>query len=185
MDGEEEITAMSPSVLPDSSYTATRLTIATSASFGEFEARFERAIPQAVGVLSVLAACPAPWADVVAMTAEAAPTHGFFIYLKAPVDRLMRIAGHQTRTCSYLIGNHVMAERMYRHSPAITLHSPLRVVLWEDKNGLAMLTFDHPGAQFSCFDDPEIAAVGIEINAKFAELLVHLQLPVPESLKAQ
>jgi uncharacterized protein (DUF302 family) len=175
---------MSPSVLPDSSYTATRSTIATAIPFNEFEARFERAVPQAVGVLSLLAACPVPWMEVVSMTAAAVPAHGFLIYLKAPVDRLMRIAGHQTRTSSYLIGNHVVAERMYRHSPAITLHSPLRVVLWEE-GGLAMFTFDHPGAQFSCFDDPRIAAVGFELNDKFAELLVYLQLPVPESLRSQ
>ena len=115
------------------------------------------------------------------MTAKAAP-HGFLMYLEAPVDRIMRIAGHSRRTRSYLIGNHVDAERMYRHNPAVMLHSPLRVVLWEDENGQAMFTFDHPGAQFSCFDDPRITAVGAEINEKFTKLLRHLQLPIPDSL---
>ncbi len=173
---------MNPSVLPESSYLARRYTVATVVTYNEFEARFEKAVPQAISVLSVLAACSAPWATVVKMTAEASPAHGFLIYLKAPVDRIMRIAGHRPRTCSYLIGNHVVAERMYRHSPEIMLHSPLRVVLWEDEEGQAMFTFDQPAAQFTCFGEPQIAEIGVEINERFAELLTQLQLPVPESM---
>jgi uncharacterized protein (DUF302 family) len=172
---------MTPSVLSETSYVATRSTIATSVGFAEFQARFEKAVPRVMGIISVLAAYTVPWAEVVSMTAEAAP-HGFLMYLDAPVDRIMRIAGHDRRTCSYLIGNHVDAERMYRHSPAVMVHSPLRVVLWEDENGQAMFTFDHPAPQFSCFDDPRIAAVGIEISGKFARLLRHLGLPLPYSL---
>lgn len=173
---------MSPSVLADTSYVATRSTIATSVAFAEFQDRFEKAVPWVMGIISVLAAHSVPWEDVVSMTAQAAP-HGFLMYLEAPVDRIMRIAGHGRRTCSYLIGNHVDAERMYRHSPEVMLHSPLRVVLWEDEHGQAMFTFDHPGAQFSCFNDPRIAAVGAEINEKFVGLLRHLELPIPDSLQ--
>lgn len=173
---------MSPSVLSDASYVATRSTIATSVGFSDFQARFEKAVPPVMGIFSVLAAYSVPWDEVVSMTAEAAP-HGFLMYLDAPVDRIMRFAGHRRRTCSYLIGNHVDAERMYRHSPEVMLHSPLRVVLWEDENGQAMFSFDHPGAQFSCFDDPRIAAVGAEISEKFAGLLTHLELPIPDSLR--
>lgn len=175
---------MNPSVTSEASYQATKIAIATGVGYAEFEARFENAVPQAVCVLSTMAACRAAWEEVVTMTAEAAP-HGFLIYLKAPVDRLMRIAGHKTRTCSYLIGNHVRAERMYRHCPAIMLHTPMRNVLWEDEAGQAMLSFEHPGAPFSCFDDPTIAAVGIEITERYADLLAHLQLPVPESLRTR
>jgi len=172
---------MTPSVLSETSYVATQSTIATSVGYAEFQARFEKAVPRVMGIISVLAAYTVPWAEVVSMTAEAAP-HGFLMYLDAPVDRIMRIAGHDRRTCSYLIGNHVDAERMYRHSPAVMVHSPLRVVLWEDENGQAMFTFDHPAPQFSCFEDPQIAAVGVEISGKFARLLRHLGLPLPDSL---
>lgn len=172
---------MNPSVLSETSYMATQSTIATSIVFAEFKARFEKAVPQVMGLVSILAAHLLPWDEVVSMTADAAP-NGFLIYLDAPVDRIMRIAGHQRRTCSYLIGNHVDAERMYRHNPAVMLHSPLRVVLWEDESGQAMFTFDHPGAQFSCFEDQRITTVGAEINQKFAKLLTHLQLPLPDSL---
>ncbi len=175
---------MSPTVLPESSYLAKRYTVATAVAYGEFEARFEKVVPQAICVLSVLAACAAPWSTVVKMTAEASAAHGFLIYLKAPVDRIMRIAGHRRRACSYLIGNHVVAERMYRRSPAAMLHSPLRVVLWEEEEGQAMFTFDQPAPQFTCFDDPQIAEIGAEINERFAELLTHLQLPVPDSMNA-
>ncbi len=173
---------MSPSVLSETSYVATQSIIATSVEFAEFKARFEKAVPQVMGLISIFAAHLLPWEEVASMTAEAAP-RGFLIYLDAPVDRIMRMAGHKRRTCSYLIGNHVDAERMYRYNPAVMLHSPLRVVIWEDENGQAMFTFDHPAAQFSCFDDPRIASVGAEIADKFAKLITHLQLPLPDSMR--
>lgn len=173
---------MSPSVLSETSYVATRSTIATAVGFAEFQTLFENALPRAMCVFSVLAAYSVQWKEVVSMTADAAP-HGFLMYLDAPVDRIMGIAGHHRRACAYLIGNPVDAEQMYRHNPAAILHSPLRVVLWEGENGQAMLTFDHPKEQFSCFDDPRITAVGAEINEKFAGLLRHLQLPVPDSMR--
>lgn len=173
---------MSASVLSETSYVANQTTIATSLGFAEFQARFEKAVPRVIGLYSTLAAYAMPWGEVVSMTAQAAPL-GFLMYLDSPIDCIMRKAGHNRRTCAYLIGNHVDVERMYRHSPAVVLHSPLRVVLWEDEHSQTMFTFDHPGAQFTCFNDPRIAEIGVEINEKFVGLLKHLELPIPDSLR--
>lgn len=172
---------MKPILMSEQKYNATRWTIATGETYAAFEARFERAVPQATFVVAQLAACPVSWAEVATITQEAAP-HGFLIYLKAPVGRLMRLAGHRQRTTSYLIGNHVVAERMYRLTPGVMLHTPIRNVLWDDADGRAFLSFEDPAAAFSSFEDPDIVAIGREIGHRYAELLTHLELPVPATL---
>jgi hypothetical protein len=60
------------------------------------------------------------WDTVLRVTAEAAP-HGFLRYWTPDVGPLMRLAGDRWRCASYLMGNHTIAERMYRHDPAIML----------------------------------------------------------------
>jgi hypothetical protein len=43
---------------------------------------------------------------------------------------------------SYLMGNHTIAERMFRHNPSVMLHAPLRTAIWSTTNGPTRFTFD-------------------------------------------
>ena len=64
----------------------------------------------------------APWQEMADLMESAAPS-GFVIYLKTEVDRLMSLAGDDTSCTSYLMGNHIIAERMFRHEPAVILYA--------------------------------------------------------------
>lgn len=37
------------------------------------------------------------------------------------------------KATQYLMGNHTIAERMFRHDPAVMLHAPLRTLLYAEK----------------------------------------------------
>jgi hypothetical protein len=84
---------------------------------------------------------------------------------------------------SYLIGNHVIAEQMYRHDAAIMLHAPLRFVLQYRSSQTSALTFALPSTQFACFADARIASVGRQLDEKLAALLQYLGVPVPQGLR--
>ena len=43
---------------------------------------------------------------------DAAP-FGFLIYFRNTVGPVMELAGHKSRCTAYLMGNHVIAERMF------------------------------------------------------------------------
>jgi uncharacterized protein (DUF302 family) len=164
------------------SHSVTRLTVDVGAPFADFQARFEEAVPPMPPErLAALAARSASWDDVLAEVEALAP-HGFLIYGRIPVDPLMRLAGHTTPCTEYLMGNHTIAERMFRHSPEVMLHAPLRLVLWEDAAGTARLSVDKPSALFASFGSPEVAAVGVELDTKLAALLRHLGVEVPDAL---
>jgi uncharacterized protein (DUF302 family) len=94
----------------------------------------------------------------------------------------MRLAGDSPRCSSYLMGNHTIAERMYRHDPGIMLYAPLRTAIHEDANGTTWFSVDQPSTRFRSFADPAITAVGLELDHKLAALLGSLDAPVPPAL---
>jgi hypothetical protein len=55
--------------------------------------------------------------------------------INAPVTATM--AGSQSgwKCMEYLMGNHTIAERMFRHDPSTMLHAPLRTVIYADADG--------------------------------------------------
>ncbi len=98
---------------------------------------------------------------------------------------MMRLLGHETRVMTYMMGNNVVVERMYRHNPAVMLYAPLRTTIYEDSAGATHFSIDQPSTRFASFGDPRIAEVGLLLDAKVAELLELLGLPVPSELERQ
>ena len=96
----------------------------------------------------------------------------------------MQAAGDSSDCIAYLMGNHTIAERMFRHSPLAMLYAPLRTAIWEDALGDAWFSVDQPRTIFSSLRVPEIAEVGRELDQKLANLLVILCVEVPPALLA-
>jgi Domain of unknown function DUF302 len=163
-------------------HTVNRLVIEVAGSFDEFRARFEEAVPQIdPSAIPDFVERRAPWDEVVAAAAEAAP-HGFLIYWTAAATELMALAGDRGSCVSYLMGNHTIAERMYRHDPAVMLYAPLRAAIYADGDGRVRFAIDQPSTVFDSFGTPEITKVGYELDKKIAALLTALDAPVPDVL---
>ena len=104
---------------------------------------------------------------------------GFMIYWRTDVTALM--AGSQSgwKCVEYLMGNHTIAERMFRHDPSVMLHAPLRVVIYADQDGDTYLAVDQPSALFASYNNPAITDVGNYLDELLAGLLRKLNAPVP------
>ena len=87
---------------------------------------------------------------------------------KAP---LLSIAGHDVRAVEYLIGNHVIAETMFRHDAKALLYAPLRMLVYSDADGNAVFTMDQPSAAFGSLGIPEVTEVGEGLDDKVSNLL--------------
>jgi len=167
---------MTVSVVPR---TVHRLVIDIDAPFDEFRARYEAAAP-AYDLASRLAGL-GTWEAVVA-DAEAAAPYGFLRYATIEAGPIFAVAGHKARSVVYLMGNHTIAETMYRHDPGIMLYAPLRTVLYEDLDGGVHFAVDQPSHHFGSFGDPDIAATGRLLDEKLAALLGALGVAVPDGL---
>ncbi len=78
-----------------------------------------------------IAATGGNWDDVRAAVAKNAPNE-LMIYAKIGGSELLSLAGHRARAIEYLIGNHVIAETMFRHDPKALLYAPLRMLVYSD-----------------------------------------------------
>jgi uncharacterized protein (DUF302 family) len=160
--------------------TVRRLTIDIDAPFDEFRARYEAAVP----AYDLTTRLPefSSWEAVVEDVERAAPDRGFLRFWTIDSSQAFSIAGHKARAVMYMMGNHAIAETMYRHDPGIMLYAPLRLCLYEDHDGGVHFSVDQPSDQFGSFGDPDIAATGEMLDAKLAALFRGLGLAVPDSL---
>ncbi len=162
-------------------FTVRRLTIAVPDVRG-FQRRYEAAVPDVpLDQVTALVQRHAPWTEMRELIASSAP-HGFLIYFRNDVRPLMQAAGDNADCVAYLMGNHVIAEQMFRHDPRAMLYAPLRTVIWEDATGGAWFTVDQPSTQFASLGIPEVSTVGVELDRKLAALLQALDADVPEVL---
>jgi uncharacterized protein (DUF302 family) len=148
--------------------TVRRLTVDVNAPFDEFRERYEAAVP--AYDLTRLAALSS-WEAVIEDAERAAPDGGFLRFATIDSSPVFAVAGHKARSVIYLMGNHTIAETMYRHDPAVMLYAPLRLCLFEDHDGNTHFAVDQPSDQFGSFDNPDVAATGQLLDQKLAALL--------------
>jgi hypothetical protein len=159
-----------------------RWSIDTGASFEDFRSRYEASVPELdLSRVNQLRAEHADWDAVLTAAAENAP-HGLMRFWSTDVGATMRLAGDAGDCASYLMGNHTIAEQMYRHDPAVMLYAPLRTAIHRDPEGTIRFSIDQPSTRFATFHNPAITAVGKELDRKVIHLLQALDVPVSDTL---
>jgi hypothetical protein len=79
---------------------------------------------------------------------ERSAPHGFLIYCRNDVHPVTALAGDRADCVAYLMGNHVIAARMFRHDPRAMMYAPLHTVIREDQHGDAWFTVDQEAMHF-------------------------------------
>ncbi len=172
----------SPGPFFDSGYEAHRLTVIADEAYDDVRRGYEQAVPAYDNAaFREQVARKADWSEVVELMDASAP-YGFLRYWGSEITPLMSLAGTPTPCSSYLMGNHTIAARMFRHDPAVMVYVPIQLVITVDGAGRTVLVVDQPSRALASFGGPEIAEVGIELDHKLATLLRHLGIPVPPVL---
>ncbi len=160
-------------------HSVTRLTFDVGQDYDAFRARYQSAVPDLDRErVADFVHRGAAWDEVVADAASVAPL-GFFIFWKMDVTPTMTLAGNTSRCTEFLMGNHTVAERMFRHDAAVMLYVPLRTLIYADEGGPTRFVIDQPSTTLGGFANPAIAEVGSELDQKLCNLLQHLDVPVP------
>ncbi|MEV8514607.1 DUF302 domain-containing protein [Dactylosporangium sp. NPDC051484] len=155
-----------------------RLVVALPHTYERAREHYEALVPEAD-----LAALhrSGSWAQKLELAGSNAP-HGFMRYYTADIAAVMAGSARSWSAMQYLMGNHTIAERMYRHDPSVMLHAPLRTLLYTDPGGGTRLAVDQPSLLFASYGDARIAEVGEELDALLARLLALLDADPPKEL---
>ncbi|WP_025736495.1 DUF302 domain-containing protein [Mycobacterium genavense] len=152
-------------------HTMNRIDIATGVKFDDFIAAFEKAAPpvdRAAG--QEIVERGGSWDEVLAVAETNAP-HGLMVYTKIDALPFFSVAGHTTKAVEYLLGNHTIAETMFRHDPKALLYAPLRLLIHADAEGNAVFSMDQPGPAFASLGITDVAEVGQSLDRKVVNLL--------------
>ena len=159
-------------------YPSKRLVVALPQTYDEARERYESLVPEVdFARFSEMAS----WQATLELAEINAP-HGFMRYYRSDITAAMSGSPPFWKTTQYLMGNHTIAERMFRHDPSVMLHAPLRTVLYVDPDGDTRLAVDQPSLLFDSYDKPEIAAVGRELDGLLAGLITLLGGDTPPQL---
>jgi hypothetical protein len=168
-----------------STHQVTRLTIPVAQSYEEFRKRLHAAVPMFNAErLAEFVGRKASWDEVVADANATAP-FGFFIFWKLDIDPAMALNGNTAKCCEYLMGNHTIAERMFRVNAISMLYVPLRIVLFEQVSGPATFVIEQPSSILSSLVSPQIDLVAAELDDKLVALFRHLDMEVPAELESR
>jgi hypothetical protein len=159
-------------------HRARRLVVALPQPYDEARAHYEALVPEVDFVRFVQMAS---WQATLELAEINAP-HGFMRYYRADITAAMVGSQSFWKATQYLMGNHTIAERMFRGDPAVMLHAPLRTLLYADPDGDTKLAVDQPSLLFASYDNPQIADVGRELDALLAQLIALLGGDPPTQL---
>ena len=165
-------------------HSMTRVDVFTGVGFDEFLTAFEAAAPRYDPVpMQRIVESGGTWDEVRAKVAENAPNE-LMVYAKIDGVPLLGVAGHDVKAVEYLLGNHVIAETMFRHDPKALLYAPLRVLVYSDPDGNAVFSMDRPGSAFGSLGIAEVTQVGLSLDRKVANLLRVIGVDAAEAFGA-
>jgi uncharacterized protein (DUF302 family) len=157
-------------------FTVERVDVTTSRSFDQATTILEAVVPPAdTSTFTHLVESSASAGDVRAAVARMQGELELMAFSKVTQGALTSLLGTTKKLNTYLVGNPIIANRMFERNLAAGLYAPLRVSLFEDSGGTVHFVYDRPSSAFASFEDAEIAAVGALLDEKMTALSTRLQ----------
>ncbi|HEX4129775.1 MAG TPA: DUF302 domain-containing protein [Pirellulales bacterium] len=152
-------------------FNVERLDWSTSRSFEETVAAFEQEVPAApIDKLQELASSDASRAQIETAVQALVGDLEFMYLAKLDPSPLVSRLGKHKKLLVYLLGNPVLANRMFEPRPDVGLYAPLRACIFEDYSGMCHFTYDRPSTLLQQFDDAEVRRIAGILDEKMARL---------------
>jgi uncharacterized protein (DUF302 family) len=162
-------------------HSATRLSVSPGLPYEQVVKRFEKTVP-ALPLDQMKAHLAKGQIDAVRDLLANGSKVKMYVFYTLDVTPFMAAAGHPGKARTYLMGNPLIAEKMFAVDPGVMLYAPLRVLIHTDDTGAAHWVMDRPSELFGSFGSPEITATGAQIDATVANLLRAMKFEVPAAL---
>jgi uncharacterized protein (DUF302 family) len=152
-------------------FAAERVDVVSKKVFEELVRSFERRVPVAnFATLTRLIQARAERARIEAAVARMAGPFGLMVLGKIDQGPLVSQLGKPKKMSVYLIGNPVLANRMFEEDPGVGLYAPLRVSLYQDYETRSHFSYDRPFTLLEQFANAQIRAVAHVLDERLAVL---------------
>jgi uncharacterized protein (DUF302 family) len=111
------------------------------------------------------------WEQAAQLVEQQLGTSGFTILSKIEPGNLLTLSGKPTRAAQYAIGNPLLAMQMIEHAPEVALYAPLRLVVYENRAGQAVVAYERFTSQLAQYPHPQIATVAQLVEQKLEALV--------------
>ena len=116
----------------------------------------------------------ASWEQAVQILEQQLGTSGFTIFSKIEPGALLALSGKPMRVTQYAIGNPRLPIQMIEHAPEAALYAPLRLVVYENRAGNAVVAYERFTSQLARYPNPEIAPVAQLVEQKLEALVAEV-----------
>jgi uncharacterized protein (DUF302 family) len=96
---------------------------------------------------------------------------GFMLFGTQNHGALLRLARQQRKAVQYVVGNPLFALQMTQHDIRASLYAPLRVLLYENKEGNTCVEYDRPSSLFGQFGNASVTEVATMLDRKLEQLV--------------
>jgi uncharacterized protein (DUF302 family) len=157
------------------SISVQHVTVQSNHDFSATIQRFEKQLGTFdPGVIEILAEDPGRHTDEVRSKLQAMEGPSCFMRF-GPVQNhglLLPLVGKAAaKARQYVIGNPLFAVEMTRHDLRAGLYAPLRVLVYEDRQGATCLEYDLPSSLFGQFNDQNVRKIGMMLDQKMEKLV--------------
>jgi uncharacterized protein (DUF302 family) len=96
---------------------------------------------------------------------------GLIIFGTQAHGDLLNIYGKPVKAIQYVIGNPLIAIQMTVHDIRAALYAPLRMIVYEDNKGHAMVEYDLPSTLFGQFGNDDVLKVAVGLDIKMVNAI--------------
>jgi uncharacterized protein (DUF302 family) len=152
--------------------SALRIDVPSRNSFDQVRAALEGGVPSAGFTIFEQAGVRGTSPAEVSRRLDAlADKEGLMILGESDVGRRQSyLLGKTVRSKLYMIGNPLIASRMIALDPAASLYVPLRVLVYEDGEGVTHVAYDRPSGLLDTLENNAISEIARSLDGKLHDL---------------
>ncbi len=96
---------------------------------------------------------------------------GMMVMAEVDQGNIMSMTGLKMQGHLFLVGNPAVGKQVFGSDPGAGLYLPLRVYVYQDKDGTTFVSYDRPSAVLGQFHDPAIDKTAGMLDAKVGNLV--------------
>lgn len=95
---------------------------------------------------------------------------GMMVMAQVDQDNMLSMAGLSLKATLFLVGNPTVCKQLFAQNHGVGLYVPLRISVYENKEGKTFVSYDRPSSLLQQFNDKQIDMVASMLDQKIEGL---------------